>query len=101
LLNPDTFNKATSENEGFSKSTYKSSITNNTYNIYTHPLTDVIQRVEYQSEITDKPFKSGTVYFDKYITVNRVPVSLAWEFKRSNEIIAKAEITRISYPNVF
>ena len=100
-LEADNFKISNGEIEEYSKSIYKSPITSNTYTIYSHPLTDVIQYVEYITKIPDQPFNSGTVYFDKYITVNRVPVSLAWEFKRDNEIIAKAEITRISYPDVF
>jgi hypothetical protein len=100
-LQADQFEMLKNESDEYSKSTYKSSITNNTYNIYSHPLTNVIQQVEYQSGITDEPFNSGTVYFDKYITVNRVPVSLVWEFKQDNSKKATAEISRISYPDVF
>lgn len=100
-LEKDQFNKVNSESEDFIKAVYQSPITSNTYTIYSHPLTDVIQYVDYKTGLPDQPFNSGVVYFDKYITVNRVPVSLVWEFKLEKDKVAKAEISRISYPDTF
>jgi len=100
-LEKDQFNKVNSESEDFIKSIYKSPMTSNIYTIYSHPLTDVIQYVDYKTGLSDQPFNYGVVYFDKYITVNRVPVSLVWEFKLEKDKVAKAEISRISYPDTF
>jgi hypothetical protein len=99
--NTEDFNKTNSDNDDFIKATYNSPITSSTYTIYTHPLTDIVQYVEYDTDILDEPFEIGTLFYDKYITVNRIPVSLNWNIKFEDNTVAKAEITRISYPKTF
>jgi len=96
-----SFSKINSESKDFSVANIESGITNNNYTIYCHPLTDIVQYIEYETKIEDSPFDKGTLHFDRYITVNRVPVPLNWIFKSGTDTIAKAKISRISYPKTF
>ncbi len=96
----DTFKKIKSQDSEFFKATY-TSFSQTAYTIYTHPLTDIVQHLDYNTKISEEPFNKGTIYFEKYITVNRVPVPLIWTFKSGDDITAQAKISRISYPKNF
>jgi hypothetical protein len=100
-LDNENFDKITTENEEFTEARYKSPNTSTTYKIYTHPLTDIVQKIEYKTKLEDQPFDAGTINFEKYITVNRVPVSLKWYFIDDTDTIANADVSRISYPENF
>lgn len=89
------------KNDSLVKSEYNSVKSKSQYKIYSHPITRVIQHIDFETTINDKPFNSGTLYYEKYITVNRVPVALKWKIEVDQKQIAKAEISRISYPDTF
>jgi hypothetical protein len=97
----ENFDKLESEGEEFKKAVYESLISKTNFTIYSHPLTDIVQFIDYKTGISEAPFNKGRLYFDRYITVNRVPVPLNWTFKSGGEIIAEAKISRISYPETF
>lgn len=99
-IKPKDFRKL-EENDSLIVSHYKSDLSPFAYEIATHPQTNIIQKIEYQTGIKTKPFKKGLLYFDRYITVNRVPVAMQWRIEVDGEIVATAEISRISYPEVF
>lgn len=101
IMNIDDFKKVSSKNDNFIKATFNSIETETDYEILSHPITDIIQQINYNTNINGKPFESGSVVFEKYITVNRIPVPLFWTFKNGEQVVAKAEISRISYPNTF
>jgi len=100
-LQEENFSKTSSDSEDFVQAVYESADTSSTFTVFTHPLTDIVQHVEYKTGISDAPFSEATVFFDKYITVNRIPVALKWKFKVDQNQIATAEISRISYPDTF
>lgn len=101
IMNIDDFKKVSSKNDNFFKATFNSNETGTAYEILSHPITDIIQQINYKTNLTGHPFESGSVVFDKYITVNRIPVPLFWTFKNGEQVVAKAEISRISYPDTF
>lgn len=100
-LDQDDFETLKNTNEDYVKAVYSSKYSSSVYKVYTHPLTAIIQHVDYTTHIPGDPFNSGTVFYEKYITVNRIPVPLRWTFIKQKDTIAKAEITRISYPDQF
>lgn len=93
--------KLLSNNDSLDLSYYRSSKSESTFKIYSHPITHVVQQVDYDTNIDQKPFKSGSLHYEKYITVNRVPVALHWNIIDDKDTIAQAEISRISYPEQF
>jgi len=95
------FSKTSSDSEDFNQAVYESTKTSSTFTVFTHSLTDIVQHVEYKTGISDIPFDGATVFFDKYITVNRVPVALSWYFTKATDTIARAKVSRISYPKEF
>ena len=66
------------------------------YEITTHPLTEIIQSV--RMEKPKSIFDNKTIRFEKYITVNRIPVSMLWEIYQKDEKVGEIKISRISYP---
>lgn len=90
-----------SKSDSLDLSDYHSEKLDADYKIYSHPLTHVIQQIDFKTTIADKPFDNGSLMFDDYITVNRVPVALKWKIILNEEQIATAEISRISYPKTF
>lgn len=100
-LQEDNFSKTSSVSEDFVQAVYDSPETSSTFTVFSHPLTDIIQHLQYKTDIDAYPFDEATVFFDKYITVNRIPVALNWYFTKAKDTIARAQITRISYPETF
>lgn len=100
-LKKDKFKKMSSNNGDFIKAVYDSPETSSTFTVFSHPLTDIIQHLQYKTDIDAYPFDEATVFFDKYITVNRIPIALNWYFTKAKDTIARAQITRISYPETF
>ena len=100
-LNEDKFEKQTSDQDNFNHAVFETSVNSSTFNISTHPLTDILQNVTYKTNISEPPFNEATVHYDKYITVNRVPVALNWYFVDQTDTIATAKVSRISYPETF
>lgn len=76
---------------------YKSELSNTTYEIFKHPQTHIIKKVKYSTDIDTKPFDNGTLTFDKYITVNRIPVAMKWKIQSDSKRHFRAEISSISY----
>lgn len=70
------------------------------FKLATHPITDIIQSVDVNVNGAQIPFDDTTVYFKKYITVNRIPVSMLWDISKNNELIGQVKISRISYPKL-
>lgn len=99
-INSKDFTKQ-EENDSLIFSYYKSDLTSYSYEIATHSLTNIIQKIDYQTDIKTKPFEKGVLHFDRYITVNRVPVAMQWRIEVDDKVVATAEISRISYPEVF
>jgi hypothetical protein len=93
--------KLISKNDSLNVSGYHSVSLGSDYKIYTHPVTHVIEKIDFETTIPDKPFNKGSLLYDKFITVNRIPVALKWEINLDQKQTASAEITRISYPKVF
>lgn len=93
--------KILSKNDSLDISTYRSPKTQSTFKIYSHPITHVIRQIDYKTNINQKPFNLGSLYYEKYITVNRVPVALHWRILDENTNETSAEISRISYPEQF
>lgn len=89
------------ETGNFVVSNYKSPLSKSVFKISTHPLTNIIDKIEYNTDIEIPVFNQGRLYFDKYITVNRIPVAMHWRIEADNNVIAKAKISRISYPDTF
>ena len=48
-------------------------------------MTNIIQKIDYQTDIKPKPFEKGVLHFDRYITVNRVPVAMQWRIEVDGE----------------
>ena len=99
-INSKDFRKQ-EENDSLIVSHYKSDLTSYSYEIATHTLTNIIQKIDYQTDIKTEPFEKGVLHFDRYITVNRVPVAMQWRLEVDDKVVATAEISRISYPEVF
>ncbi|MGX1023773.1 hypothetical protein [Psychroflexus sp. MBR-150] len=78
---------------------YKSRLSDTDFEIFKHPQTHIIEKVNYSTDIKTKPFDKGVLTYYKYITVNRIPVAMTWIIEGENNITAKAEISRISYPD--
>lgn len=97
-LKPENFQKLSS-NDSLTVSTYKSDLTNTEFKVSTHPLTHIINQVEYNTDIDLKPFNKGNLNFERYITVNRIPVAMTWNIKVEETLMGEIEISRISYPN--
>lgn len=90
-----------SRNDSTDVSTFKSQRSQTDFKIYSHPLTHVVQQVDFETVIDENPFHKGKLLYQKYITVNRVPVALKWQINLDQEQVAVAEISRISYPKTF
>lgn len=90
-----------SENDSLNISEYNSVKSKSKYKVYSHSITNVIQYIDFETDISDEPFNSGSLYYEKYITVNRVPVALKWKIEVDQKQLATAEISRISYPDTF
>lgn len=94
---PENFQKLSSH-DSTTVSNHKSKLTNSEFKITTHPITNIIENVEYNTDISTAPFNQGRLYFDRYITVNRIPVAMKWLINVDEETKAEVEISRISYP---
>ncbi len=99
-LKEDNFELLKRDDE-FIISKYVSSSTDSEYKVYSNPITNIIEKVEYITPISIQPFDKGVLYFDKYITVNRIPVAMHWNIKKDGDNIAVVKISRISYPDNF
>ncbi|RRO21842.1 hypothetical protein [Flavobacteriaceae bacterium 14752] len=99
-LKPDTFQKE-SKNDSLVTSDFTSHLTNSHFKISTHPTTHIIEKIAYKTDIKNKPFNEGKLYYDKYITVNRIPVAMKWYLEVNQQVSARVEISRISYPDKF
>ena len=99
-LNSNAF-KIKNKNDSLVMSKLNSKLTTSNFDLVTHPLTHIIQNIDYQTDIKTEPFNQGQLYFDRYITVNRIPVAMQWRIEVENEVKAEAEISRISYPDQF
>ena len=95
IMNEDSFKLITS-NDSIVTSSYSSKISNITYELSTHPLTEILQDVK--SNGGNSVLNGTRLKFDKYITVNRIPVSMLWEIYNEDEVIGNVKISRISYP---
>jgi len=83
-------------NDSIVRSRFTSGSSKATFEMATHPLTEIIQSVKMQ-----KPgsiFHNSTITFDKYITVNRIPVSMRWDIFKEGKRVGEVKISRISYP---
>jgi hypothetical protein len=83
-------------NDSIVKSKFTSSISKLTYEINTHPLTEIIQSIKIENP--KSIFHNSTIRFDRYITVNRIPVAMLWEIFKEDEMLGQVKISRISYP---
>lgn len=99
-LNAESFNKI-SESDSVVVSSFRSPKTSTKFKLSTHPITNIIQKLEYDTGIDQKPFDNGSLNFNRYITVHRIPVALEWTIETGAKNAAEAEITRISYPDKF
>lgn len=97
LINQSNFRKLT-KNDSLVVSDYKSSLTSFEYKIFTHPITHIVQSIDYDTDIKIEPFGRGSIFFERYITVNRIPVAMKWRIEVDGEVKAEAIISRISYP---
>jgi hypothetical protein len=70
------------------------------FKLVTHPITDIIQSIDVKTNDAEMPLHNTTVNFKKYITVNRIPVSMLWEITKNEEFIGQIKISRISYPQL-
>mgnify|MGYP005847714009 CR=1 FL=1 len=93
--------KINTKNDSLVTTHYKSNLTTSDFDLFTHPMTHIIQKLNYQMAIKTKPFDRGQLYFNRYITVNRIPVAMQWRIEVDGELKAEAKISRISYPEQF
>ncbi len=99
-LKADTF-QIESKNDSLTTSNFKSQITHSNFKIKSHPTTNIINKIDYWTDIKNKPFNEGQLYFEKYITVNRIPVAMKWYLEVNQKVSATVEVSRISYPDKF
>ena len=93
--------KIEAKNDTIVQSKFNSKVSSSRFQLSTHPMTHIIQKVDYQTNIKIEPFDQGQLYFDRYITVNRIPVAMQWRIEVDGEVKSEAEISRISYPDKF
>lgn len=94
-LKKETF-KPLDQNDSMTTSLFKAENTKISYTLNTHPLTEIIQSLK--TENATPVFDDATIVFNKYITVNRIPVSMLWEIYKDDEKVGEVKISRISYP---
>ena len=85
-----------SKNDSIVTSKYASDQTRISYTINTHPLTEIIQSLNLDKD--GSILDDTTINFEKFITVNRIPVSMIWNIYRDDKQIGAVNISRISYP---
>jgi len=84
-------------NDSLVKSAFSSKVNSAEFTLFTHPLTNIIQQLKFSSKHSALPFNDSDIKFQKYITVNRIPVSMRWEIIKNDEQIGEVIISRISY----
>jgi len=94
VLNKEVF-KLIERTDSIVTSGFDSKSSKLSYTLTTHPLTEIIQSLKIDNAAS--VFDSATIRFDKYITVNRIPVSMHWKLYKRESPFAEVKISRISY----